>query len=68
MDVSQDALLLAYRQYETEKEERIKLNEKLELMEHRYLNLTHAFNLHLDICKTHRDMENESEWSLKETT
>ena len=51
-DTRSDAVMYIYRQYEIEKGERIKLNEKLEQMEHRYLNLTHAFNLHLDICKT----------------
>ena len=51
-DTRSDAVMYIYRQYEIEKEERIKLEGKLELMEHRYLNLTHAFNLHLDICKT----------------
>ena len=51
-DTRGDSVMFIYRQYEIEKEERIKLNEKLEQMEHRYLNLNHAFNLHIDICRS----------------
>ena len=45
-------ILFVYREYQKEKEEKEKYKEKLERLEHRYLNLNHAFNLHIDICKS----------------
>ena len=45
-------ILFVYREYQKEKEEKEKYKEKLERLEHRYLNLNHAFNLHISICKS----------------
>ena len=53
MSVTTDnPLLILYREYQKEKEEKEKYKEKGERLEHRYLNLNHAFNLHIDICQS----------------
>ena len=56
------SILYVYRKYQDERRDKEDYKERLDRLEKRYINLNHAFNLHIDICRTHRDVEDESEW------
>ena len=54
-----DSILYVYRKYQDELIEKEKYKDKLERLEKRYLNLSHAFNLHIDICKATKGVFND---------
>ena len=53
------SVLYVYRKYQDERREKEDYKERLERLEKRYLNLSHAFNLHIDICKATNGVSNE---------
>ena len=53
------SILYVYRKYQDELIEKEKYKDKLERLEKRYLNLSHAFNLHIDICKATKGVFND---------
>ena len=53
------SILYVYRKYQDELIEKEKYKDKLERLEKRYLILSHAFNLHIDICKATNGVSNE---------
>ena len=55
MNEKTESVLYVYRKYQAEKEEKETYQEKLRMMESRYLSLSRSFNLHLDICRSHSE-------------
>ena len=53
------SILYVYRKYQDERRDKEDYKERLERLEKRYINLNHAFNLHIDICKATKGVFND---------